>query len=231
MKRLVLAIVVACVAQPLAAQAYQCRIPPRISVPAIEPDGPRRVLPVTGYTLALTWSPAFCRTREGQRNHALHCSGGNGLFGLTVHGLWPNSGGSWPQWCDTRQRPSSAEVAAQLCMAPSPRLLARQWAKHGSCMARRPATYFRITRILWNSLTLPDLDRMSRKPGLTVGDLRAQFAAANPGWSAQSVGLVLDSGWLQEVRLCYDRRFRPTACDRTRFGPPDTAALRIWRGL
>jgi hypothetical protein len=80
-------------------------------------------------------------------------------------------------------------------------------------------------------LALPDLNRISRQPGLTAGDLRDQFAAANLGWSARGVGLVLDDGWLQEVRLCYDRRFRPAVCDRTRFGPPDTAPLRIWRGL
>lgn len=200
-------------------------------MPAIHPDGPRRVLPVTGYTLALTWSPAFCRTRMADAAHALHCAGGHGLFGLTVHGLWPNSGRTWPQWCSARQSPSSAEVAPHLCMAPSPALLARQWAKHGSCMVRRPATYFRVTRILWDSLSLPDLDRMSRQPELTAGDLRAQFAAANPGWSARGVGLVLDNGWLQEIRLCYDRRFRPAACDKGRFGPSDNAPLRIWRGL
>lgn len=99
-------------------------------------------------------------------------------------------------------------------------------------MARRPETYYKITRILWNSLTLPDLDRMSRQPDLTAGDLRAMFAAANQGWSARGVGLVLNKdGWLQEMRLCYDRRFRPAACDRRRFGPADSAALKIWRGL
>lgn len=231
MKRLFLALILVTLARPLAAQAYQCRIPAQVDVPIVQSDGPRRVLPVTGYTLALTWSPAFCRTREGQRDHAFHCSGGHGLFGLTVHGLWPNSGRTWPQWCGSRQNPSSSEVARHLCMAPSPRLLARQWAKHGTCMARRPATYFRVTRILWDSLSLPDLDRISRQPELTAGDLRAQFAAANPGWSARGVGLVLDNGWLQEIRLCYDRRFRPAACDRTRYGPPDATALRIWRGL
>ena len=231
MRRLIPALVLAGVAQPLAAQAYQCRIPVRTNVPVIEPDGPRRSLPVTGYTLALTCSPSFCRLREGERAYALQCSGRTGRFGLTVHGLWPNSGDTWPQWCGSRHTPSGGEVAAHLCMAPSPHLLARQWAKHGSCMARQPATYFRVTRILWESLTLPDLDRVSREPGLTAGALRAQFAAANPGWSARGVGLTLDNGWLQEIRLCYDRRFRPAACDRRRFGPPDSAPLRIWRGL
>jgi ribonuclease T2 len=42
------------------AQAYQCRAPQVRAVPTITPDGPRRELPVTGYTLALSWSPEFC---------------------------------------------------------------------------------------------------------------------------------------------------------------------------
>lgn len=213
------------------AQAYQCHVPARVAVPTVVPDGPQRVLPVSGYTLALSWSPAFCRLREASQAHTDQCSGRRGRFGLTVHGLWPNSGEGWPQWCGSRRQPSSADIAANLCMAPSARLLARQWAKHGSCMARRPATYFRVTRILWNSLRLPDLDRMSREPGLTAGGVRAQFAVANPGWSPRGVGLVLDDGWLQEIRLCYDRRFRPAACEGRRRGPRDNAPVAIWRGL
>lgn len=231
--RLAIAAALTVCAQPLAAQAYQCRIPTTVPVPVpqVTPDGPRRVLPVTGYTLALGWSPAFCRLRERSPDHARQCSGRGGRFGLVVHGLWPDSGRGWPQWCQTARAPTAAELGPNLCMTPSARLLARQWVKHGSCMARRPGTYYRVTRILWNSLSLPDLDLMSRQPGLTAGTLRAQFAAANPGWSPEGVGLVLNEGWLREIRLCYDRRFRPTACDRRRFGPDDGMPLRIWRGL
>lgn len=218
-------------AEPLFAQAYGCRVPARVAVPRIAPDTPPWALPVTGYTLALSWSPAFCRTRQFARSHARQCSGRAGQFGLVVHGLRPESGRGWPQWCRTAAYPAPADLARNMCITPSPRLLARQWAKHGSCMARRPETYYKITRILWNSLVLPDLDRLSRQPDLTAGDLRAIMAAANPSWSEQSIGLVLDSGWLQEVRLCYDRRFRPASCDKRRFGPADDVPLKIWRGL
>lgn len=218
--------------QPLAAQAYYCQVPASVPVPRIPPEKPARLLPVTGYTLALSWSPAFCRMPASRRGDDRQCSGRAGRFGLVVHGLWPDSGRSWPQWCPTAAQPTSAELARNLCMTPSPRLLARQWAKHGSCMSRRPETYFKITRILWESLQLPDLDRLSRQPELTAGDLRAMFVAANPGWSAGGVGLVLNKGgWLQEVRFCYTRRFRPTACSAARYGAADHARVRIWRGL
>ena len=44
------------------AQAYQCRVPQAVPVPAIERDGLVRQVAVTGYTLAL--SPAACRLGE-----------------------------------------------------------------------------------------------------------------------------------------------------------------------
>lgn len=219
------------------AQAYQCRMPQVTEAPRIEQRGAVRRLPVTGYTLALSWSPEFCKPREGQRAHALQCSGRNGRFGIVVHGLWPNSGNSWPQWCGSPSntpRPTGAQIAGALCMMPSTRLAARQWAKHGSCMVPRPETYFKVTRILYDSLRFPDFDRLSRKDGLTAGDLREWFLVANPSWKGrrQAIGIKINQrGWLQELRLCYNKRFMPTACDRGRFGPKDGTRVKIWRGL
>lgn len=214
------------------AQAYQCRAPQVRSVPAITPDGPRRSLPVTGYTLALSWSPEFCKPREGSRAHATQCSGKNGSFGLVVHGLWPESGASWPQWCPQGAALTPAEVRGAMCMMPSERLVARQWAKHGSCMVRRPANYLKVTRILWDSLRIPDYDRISREDSLTAGRIRAAFADANPGIPESAIGVKLnDRGWLEEVRLCYAKTFRPARCTASRRGAGDSAAAKIWRGL
>ena len=219
-------------AAPLAAQHYQCTVPQRLSVPEIARDAPPRPLPVTGYTLALSWSPEFCKPRKRQPRHARQCGGKAGLFGLVVHGLWPESGRSWPQWCAAQRQPLPREVAANMCVSPSAALVARQWAKHGACMARRPATYFKVTRILWSGLRLPDLDRVSREDGLTAGTIRTRFADANPGWPRMAVGVQLNArGWLEELQLCYDKRFMPTRCDRRRFGAADTAPTKIWRGL
>jgi ribonuclease T2 len=215
------------------AQAHQCRVPKVSSVPAITPDGRPRTMPVTGYTLALSWSPAFCRTRLKSRADALQCSGDYGRFGLVVHGLWPEGrSGSWPQWCKSAARLTPAELRRNLCMMPSPRLAARQWAKHGACMVKRPESYFKVTRILWNSLRIPDYDRISREDKLTAGRIRQAFADANPGWKPGMVGVKLNKdGWLQEVRLCYAKSFMPTACDKARYGAKNAAKAQIWRGL
>lgn len=229
-----LAGIAAAIGSPLSAQAYQCRIPQSTGpLPSIERDGPVREMPVTGYTLALSWSPEYCRGRERSSIDRRQCSGDGGRFGFIVHGLWPEGRpGNWPQWCPAPRATASAELARNLCMTPSTALLARQWAKHGSCMVKRPDTYFRVTRILWNSFRWPDYDRISRLDGLTAGEVRTAFADANPGWAPRAVGLKLnDRGWLQEMRLCYGKDFRPAVCDRARFGPADSAPVKIWRGL
>lgn len=217
---------------PLLAQAYQCRLPQSAQVPIIAPDAPARAARVTGYTLALTWSPEFCKPREGETRHAFQCAGANGSFGFVVHGLWPQGAGGWPQWCPAQTRLTPAELRRNLCMMPSPRLVARQWSKHGACMTKRPETYFGVTRILWESLRLPDYDRLSREDGLTAGRIRTAFVEANPGWPRRAVGVKLNErGWLEELRLCYSRRFRPMACDAARLGARDGARAKIWRGL
>ena len=199
-------------------------------MPSVDTEAPRR-LPVTGYTLALSWAPEFCRFRETEQRHARQCSGREGRFGFTVHGLWPDSGRSWPQWC-SRSAVDPAALRKNLCISPDAQLVARQWAKHGSCMARRPETYLKVTRILYNGLQWPDFVRISREDDLTAGIIRTRFADANPGWFPEAVGVHLDrKGWLEELRLCYDKRFMPRACDGRRFGARNGQAARIWRGL
>src|SRR5205085_767754 len=140
------------------AQAYQCRIPQGpVSVPAVTRDGPVRQAPITGYTLALTWSPEYCRAWRGQPVDSRQCSGRAGRFGFVVHGLWPEGrGASWPQWCPTQRGPTSSELARNMCMTPSAELQAHEWAKHGACMASRPENYFRAVRLLWSGLRWPD---------------------------------------------------------------------------
>ncbi len=207
-------------------------MPSVTTAPYVERKGPVRRVAVTGYTMALSWSPEFCRPREGQRAHALQCSGRNGRFGFVLHGFWPHGSRGWPQWCPTTSRPTGVQIARQLCTSPSVRLVARQWAKHGSCSRYDPATYFKISNILFDSLRFPDFDRLSRKEDLNADDVREWFLAANRGWRRDAIGITLNErGWLEEMRLCYDKRFRPAPCDTRRFGPKAATPVRIWRGL
>ncbi|WP_260926252.1 ribonuclease T2 family protein [Novosphingobium sp. 9] len=216
---------------PVFAQAYQCRVPATIPTPRpVTPDGPVRRGVAVGYTLAASWSPEYCHFAHDKGS--MQCSGRQGRFGFVLHGLWPEGGaGGDPQWCGATP-PSVQALRGALCMTPSPSLLAHEWTKHGSCMARSPEGYFRVSGILWRSLHWPDADFLSRKRGLVAGDLRDAFVAENPGWRRDAVGVVANrSGWLREVQLCTDRHFRPARCDARRFGAADGAPLKIWRGL
>jgi ribonuclease T2 len=213
-----LALILALLPAPALAQAYQCLPPQRIEpLRPITPDGPARRVPV------------YCRTDK----NSMQCSGANGRFGFVLHGLWPEArAGAPPQWCSVTPRPSPEVIRRNLCMTPAPWLLEHEWAKHGSCMAKTPEAYLRRASALWQPLRWPDADRLSRQEKLTVGDLRRAFVLANRGWKPEQVGVALSrTGWLLEFRLCYDRRFQPQDCPRGSWGPPDSAPLKIWRGL
>ncbi|WP_109355349.1 ribonuclease T [Sphingorhabdus sp. EL138] len=216
------------------AQSYQCRAPSLTdpAAPARKPAAElRRVRPVSGYTLAMSWSPEFCRLRKDDRRHKSQCSGDDGSFGFILHGLWPDAqGASYPQWCRATKALPPAIVKRNYCMMPSPRLMARQWSKHGTCMANRPETYFRISRIMFGAVEFPNMDRLSRKP-LTAGALRDAFAAANDGLKADMIRLKVNRrGWLEEVRICLGKSFRPQRCPRSMRGLKDNRSIKIWRG-
>ena len=235
MMRLALLLALLACPAPALAQAYQCAAPAVVEAPPpVRPDGPASRVAITGYTLAVSWSPEFCRGGKAARDPGNYqCNGQIGRFGFVLHGLWPDgANGTYPQWCAVTPRPTQTDYRANLCMTPVPWLIEHEWAKHGSCMAKTPEGYFKVARILWQSLRLPDADRLSRQPGMTAGHLRREFARLNPGFPLSAIGLVVSNGgWLREMHLCYGKDFKPRACSRRAFGPKNDLPLKIWRGL
>jgi ribonuclease T2 len=217
---------------PALAQAYQCSVPTgRVGVPPIK-RGIEVTARVTGYVLAASWSPEYCRGRGRPSTDPRQCSGRHGRFGMVLHGLWPQGDNRSPQWCRSAVTPSPSDLRPLMCVTPSARLLAYEWSKHGTCITRQPASYFAKSRELWGAIRWPDLDRLSRNRVLTAGDVRRALADANPRWLASGIGIDVNRrGWLQGVRFCYGLDYRPKPCRRTQLGPADSARIAIWRGL
>ena len=184
-----------------------------------------------GYLLALSWSPKFCRTRQENVRHSDQCGGQLGDFGFILHGLWPQARGTvYPQYCAWQIPVPRETVRTNMCITPSERLIAEEWAKHGSCVTKNPDTYFRIADVMYGAVRYPDMGALSRRP-LTIGAFRSAFADANPGLENDMVSVKTNArGWLEEVRLCLAANFRPRRCPA---GVPRQRAnrtLKIWRG-
>lgn len=223
----------ALLATPALAQGWQCQIPPQISVPPLpEPDAPPRIVPTTGYTLAISWSPEFCRTRKDDPRHATQCSGKYGRFGFVLHGLWPDgSGGQYPQYCPSRRLPDAQTLRRNFCTTPSAELQLHEWAKHGTCMSKDPAAYFDKGRTLFQAMQFPDMARLSRTEGLDAGKVRQALTIANPRLKPDMIRLLLGrDGWLREIHVCHSVRMKPARCPGGN-GPADSMPVKIWRSF
>jgi ribonuclease T2 len=215
------------------AQAYRCAVPATISQPRADlpsASQPKRVLPIGGYTLAITWAPQYCRSARGPSSR-FQCGAGN-RFGFTLHGLWPDGvGKDWPQYCAATGIVPRPVIRATLCATPSAQLIQHEWAKHGTCMpGERPASYFARATRAYARLRYPDMGALSLR-ALTARQFAQAMAAANPGLSADMMRVTATrQGWLDEVWICMDTRFRYRRCPAHQGGLRPNAALRIWRG-
>lgn len=227
-----LAICAAAMGFPALAMAQsQCAIPDSLSSPRAEypPPGAASLVPLTGYTLALSWSPQFCKEHRGDKKHAAQCGPSN-HFGFILHGLWPDGEGqSNPQWCKRVPAVPVDVLRANFCTSPSAALMAHEWAKHGSCVASDAAEYFKAAKTQYDRLKFPDMTALSRSQ-IDVATLVAAFVSANPGLTPAMIAVdVTPLGWLEEVRLCLGRDYRPRACPRDIGGAGAGTKLKIWR--
>jgi ribonuclease T2 len=197
----------------------------------MESVSPREVrnAETTGYTLALSWSPQFCRSRQGQPRHATQCGTG-ASFGFILHGLWPDgSGRDDPAWCKPAAILSPEIVKRTFCITPSPQLQQHEWAKHGTCMAGDPATYFAKASALFNTIEVPDMEALSRE-GASVSALIEGFTSLNPALDADAIAIDMGpGGWLEEVKFCYDTNFNSSPCPRGMRQPRRETTVKIWR--
>lgn len=162
------------------------------------------------YTLALSWSPAYCATHQDPNQ----CDSGRRL-GFVLHGLWPQYNKGYPSDCSTQQL-SAAERERYAPLYPSPKLIVHEWSKHGTCSGLAPAAYFELSAQLQRQVAIPPAYQRPATPLRTSNaDFIASFAKANPGLPADGLLPFCSGGgrFLSEIRVCYDKRGGALGCN------------------
>jgi len=215
------------------AAADQCVLPQSIPAARSQSFDWRNTEAKTDYyMLALSWSPEHCAESGTEARSRIQC--GLNKFRFVVHGLWPQSEGArtkedHPRNCRRADPLPPALVRNHLCTVPGVELMQGQWQRHGSCAFSSPEAYFAKIEELWKDFRQPDLAALVRRsPRPTAGEVREAVVAANGRLGLRREHVMVDrtrEGWLEEIRLCYDRGFRPKPCAVR--GAPDRAELRI----
>ncbi|WP_294392166.1 ribonuclease T [uncultured Sphingomonas sp.] len=210
------------------AAALSCQPPAGLPTPRLEgptADQPARKLPIGSYTLSLIWTPEQCRPEADNGEH-VDCAIARGFV---LHGLWPDGkGAQWPQYCRSAAILPQSTLRAHYCATPSAQLLQHEWAKHGTCMAGyTPDRYFGQAGRLYRRLRAPAMATLAGTPDLTVRQFSGAYERTNR-LPTGSVRLNVNRrGWLQEVWLCLDRRFRPQRCPVHQGGAAPDMRLKI----
>lgn len=216
---------------PSLVHGQSCAVPQSLPAPRVEtpPPGSARAVPVTGLILALSWSPQFCKSRGGGGKFATQCDKRQN-FGFILHGLWPDaSGPQEPRWCRRVGVLPRELIRQNFCATPSAQLQQHEWAKHGSCIDADPVRYFGNAGRMFANVKIPDMDALSRRPAV-VGDLTAALLALNPWLKRDAIGVRLsERGWLEELRICYNKDYRVAACPGGERGADPDSKMRIWR--
>jgi ribonuclease T2 len=177
-------------------------------------DSGAAISPSTGqfdyYLLTLSWSPEYC---HGHPN-SLQCHGGHP--GFVVHGLWPQfQNGQWPSQCSNA--PGLSDPSSMLDIMPDRRLIAHEWATHGTCSGLTADQYFGLIRKAYRSIKIPPpLVSPVRTTTHSAGAIKQLFTDANPGMSAGDIALSCHNRYLSAVEICLSKTLQPITCQAVR---------------
>ncbi|CAN5322921.1 ribonuclease T2 [soil metagenome] len=163
------------------------------------------------YVLSLSWSPVYC---ESHPRDVAQCGGKR--FGFVLHGLWPQfERGGYPSDCASSIRLDEPAREYGTTIYPSPRLVAHEWQKHGTCTGLAAREYFEAADRARDSIRIPDaLQPGGRTLELTPAQLSSAIRDVNPGLTNRSVVITCSGPELSEVRVCLGRDLAPMSCGR-----------------
>jgi len=168
------------------------------------------------YVLTLSWSPSFCeasaersRTGTSQREQC-----GDRPFSFVVHGLWPQYDKGFPEYCQQpAPRLDRGIVSSMVDLMPNPRLIFREWDRHGTCSGLTARAYFDQVRRARAVVKIPDnFLELSEPLTVTPDEVEDAFVKANPGLTRGAVAVSCDSRRLNEVRICLTKELKFQDC-------------------
>jgi len=162
------------------------------------------------YLLTLSWAPEYC---HGHANSP-ECDGSHG--GFVVHGLWPQfQNGQWPSQCSSA--PGLANPGTMLDIMPDERLIAHEWATHGTCTGLTAKQYFQTVRAAYRSIKIPaELERPLQTSRQSATEIKQMFTEANPGMTAEGIAVSCHNRYLAGVEFCLSKTLQPIACQAVR---------------
>jgi len=160
------------------------------------------------YLLSLSWSPEFCA--ETLRDNELQCAR---PYAFVAHGLWPQNERGYPRDCQTRERVENATIDHMLPIMPSRGLVIHEWRAHGACSGLGADEYFSTVERAYRSIRIPErYQGIGDSLSVDGAQLKREFIEANPGIQSGGIALQCSGRYLQEVRICLDKRLSPRAC-------------------
>jgi ribonuclease T2 len=164
------------------------------------------------YVLALSWSTSFCDAQGERAQQQVEC--GERPYSFVVHGLWPQYEKGFPEYCQVPSpRLDRGIVSSMLDVMPAPRLIFREWDRHGTCSGLSPRAYFDTVRKARATVKIPT-EYLDLKAALTVTPdaVEQAFIKANPGLTPGAIAVGCDNSRLREIRLCLSRELAFRDC-------------------
>ena len=173
------------------------------------------------YVLALTWSPTYCVEAGDDRDDPQCDRRRNGRpYAFVLHGLWPQYERGSPRECRSADRGWVPGPVADrmLDIMPSKRLVFSQYRRHGTCSGLGVDGYFKLSRQLYEKVTIPPRYVGVKDERMTVGvaELIDDFLKANPGLKPDMMSVQCGGAGhrLKEVRVCFAKSGEFRACGR-----------------
>jgi ribonuclease T2 len=169
------------------------------------------------YVLSLSWSPSFCEAageRAPQQQCGVRGEDGPRPSSFVVHGLWPQYDNGFPEYCQQpAPRLDRNIVSSMLDLMPAPRLIFRQWDRHGTCSGLSARAYFDTVRKARAAVKIPaDYLDLKTPIAVTPAQVEEAFIAANPGMTREGVVVSCDGTRLREIRICLSRDLNLRDC-------------------